>query len=48
MSEYKLYAPGVGMLLALKTSGGEGREELVRLRHDQRVELPSQRKRCAA
>ena len=48
VSEYKLYAPGVGMLLALKTSGGEGREELVRLRHDQRVELPSQRKRCAA
>ena len=48
VSEYKLYAPGVGMLLALKTSGGEGREELVRFRHDQRVELPSQRKRCAA
>lgn len=48
VSEYKLYAPGVGMLLALKTSGGEGREELLRLRHDQRVDLPAQRKRCVA
>lgn len=46
VSEYKLYAPGVGMLLALKTSGGEGREELVRLQHDQKIELPSQRERC--
>jgi hypothetical protein len=29
VTEYKLYAPGVGPVLTLKTSGGEGREELV-------------------
>ncbi len=46
VSEYKMYAPGVGMLLAVKTSGGEGREELTRFKHDQRVDLPSQSKRC--
>ena len=28
--EYKLYAPGVGPVLALGVSGGGGREELVR------------------
>jgi hypothetical protein len=28
--EYKLYAPGVGLVLALDASGGDGREELVR------------------
>ena len=27
--EYKLYAPGVGLVLALGISGGGGREELV-------------------
>ena len=29
VTEYKLYASGVGPVLTLKTSGGEGREELV-------------------
>ncbi len=29
--EYKLYAPGVGMALALGVSGGGGREELLRM-----------------
>ena len=48
VSEYKLYAPGVGMVLAVKTSGGEGREELVRLKHDQKAKLPSQSTRCVA
>jgi hypothetical protein len=28
--EYKLYARGVGLVLALGVSGGGGREELVR------------------
>jgi hypothetical protein len=28
--EYKLYARGVGLVLALDVSGGNGREELVR------------------
>ncbi|MFN8233259.1 MAG: hypothetical protein U0V56_07245 [Actinomycetota bacterium] len=28
--EYKLYAPGVGVVLSLGVSGGSGREELVR------------------
>ena len=27
--EYKLYAPGVGLVLTLDASGGSGREELV-------------------
>jgi hypothetical protein len=48
VSEYKMYAPGIGMLLAIKTSGGEGREELMRIQHDQKIELPSQSKRCVA
>jgi hypothetical protein len=48
VSEYKIYAPGVGMVVAVKTSGGSGREELIRIKHDQRVELPSQSKRCVA
>jgi hypothetical protein len=46
VSEYKLYAPGVGLLLAVKTSGGQGREELIRVHHHQEVKLPSQGKRC--
>ena len=29
VSEYKLYAPGVGPVLTVQTSGGSGREELV-------------------
>lgn len=29
VSEYKLYARGVGPVLTVKTSGGSGREELV-------------------
>ncbi|HZA89144.1 MAG TPA: hypothetical protein VE401_02840 [Solirubrobacterales bacterium] len=48
VSEYKMYAPGIGMVLAVKTSGGEGREELLRVKHDQKVKLPSQSKRCVA
>jgi len=48
VNEYKLYAPGVGFVLAVKTSGGGGVEELVRLKHDQRIKLPSQSKRCVA
>ena len=48
VSEYKLYAPGVGLVVAVQTSGGEGREELLRINHDQRIELPSQRRRCQA
>jgi hypothetical protein len=46
VSEYKLYAPGVGLLVAVKTSGGEGLEELVQIDHHQEVKLPSQGKRC--
>jgi hypothetical protein len=46
VSEYKMYAPGIGLLLAVKTSGGEGREELMRIKHDRKIELPSQSKRC--
>jgi hypothetical protein len=48
VSEYKMYAPGIGMLLAIKTSGGEGREELMRIQHGRRIKLPSQSKRCVA
>jgi hypothetical protein len=48
VSEYKIYAPAVGMVVAVKTSGGSGREELLRIKHDQRVKLPSQGKRCVA
>ena len=29
VSEHKFYAEGVGLVLALHISGGEGREELV-------------------
>jgi hypothetical protein len=29
VSEHKFFAEGVGLVLALKHSGGEGREELV-------------------
>jgi len=32
VSEYKLYAKGVGPVLTVKTSGGEGREALVRFK----------------
>jgi len=46
VSEYKFYARGVGNLLTVKTSGGSGQEELVRLRHDRNIEVPSQSKRC--
>ncbi len=46
VSEYKLYAPGIGLLLAVKTSGGEGREALARIEHDQKIKLPSPSKRC--
>jgi hypothetical protein len=48
VSEYKIYAPGVGLVVAVKTSGGSGREELVRIKHDQQIKLPSQSKRCVA
>jgi hypothetical protein len=48
VSEYKMYAPGVGLVLAVKTSGGEGREELLRVKHDERIKLPTQGKRCVA
>jgi hypothetical protein len=48
VSEYKIYAAGVGLVVAVKTSGGSGREELVRIKHDQRIKLPSQSKRCVA
>jgi hypothetical protein len=48
VSEYKVYARGIGMVLAVKTSGGSGTEELLRLKHDRKVELPSQSKRCVA
>ena len=46
VSEYKLYGRGVGLLLAVTTSGGEGREELLRVEHDRTVKLPSHGKRC--
>ena len=46
VSEYKLYAPGVGLVVAVQTSGGQGARRLLRIKHDQRIELPSQRKRC--
>lgn len=29
VQEYKVYAPGIGLILALDISGGSGREELV-------------------
>ena len=48
VSEYKVYAPGIGLVVAVKTSGGSGREELTRNKHNQRIELPSQSKRCVA
>lgn len=48
VSEYKIYAPGVGLVVAVKTSGGSGREELMRINHDQPIKLPSQGKRCVA
>jgi hypothetical protein len=48
VSEYKIYAPGVGLVVAVKTSGGSGREELLRIKHDQKIKLPSQSKRCVA
>jgi hypothetical protein len=48
VSEYKIYAPGVGLVVAVKTSGGSGREELMRIKHDRRIKLPSQSKRCVA
>jgi hypothetical protein len=48
VSEYKIYAPGVGLVVAVKTSGGSGREELRRIKHDQKIKLPSQSKRCVA
>jgi hypothetical protein len=48
VSEYKVYAPGVGLVVAVKTSGGSGREALLRIKHDQRIKLPSQTKRCVA
>jgi hypothetical protein len=48
VSEYKIYAPRVGLVVAVKTSGGSGREELMRIKHDQRIKLPSQGKRCVA
>jgi hypothetical protein len=48
VNEYKLYAPAVGFVLAVKTSGGSGVEELVRLKRDQRIKLPSQSKRCVS
>ena len=47
VSEYKMYARGVGLLLAVTTSGGEGREELLRVEHDRTVKLPSHGKRCS-
>jgi hypothetical protein len=46
VSEYKMYARGIGLLLAVQTSGGEGREELLRVEHGQKVKLPAQDKRC--
>ncbi|MGH2990165.1 MAG: hypothetical protein ACRDMA_09915 [Solirubrobacterales bacterium] len=46
VSEYKLYARGVGTVLTVQTSGGEGREELMRVKHDRKVKLPSQGRRC--
>ena len=33
--EYKFFARGVGPVLALEISGGDGREELVRMRRPQ-------------
>ena len=48
VSEYKLYAPGIGLVVAVQTSGGEERETLLRINHGQRIELPSQRRRCQA
>jgi hypothetical protein len=48
VSEYKLYARGVGLLMAIGTSGGGGVEELLKVKHDRNIELPSQGKRCKA
>ena len=46
VSEYKMYGRGVGLLLAVTTSGGEGREVLLRVEHDRTVKLPAHGKRC--
>ena len=46
VSEFKFYAQGVGPVLAVAVSGGTDREELKRVKHDQKVKLPSQSKRC--
>ena len=48
VNEYKLFAPGIGNVLSLKTSGGEGREELIKLSHDRKIEIPKQSGRCVA
>jgi len=48
VSEYKLYARGVGLLMAIGTSGGGGVEELLKVKHDRNIELPAQGKRCKA
>jgi len=33
-------------VLTLKTFGGEGREELLKLRHDRKIKIPKESKRC--
>jgi hypothetical protein len=48
VNEFKFYARGVGPVLAVAVSGGSDREELVRVKHDQKIKLPSQSKRCVA
>ncbi len=46
VQEYKVYAPGVGTVLTLKTSGGKGREQLLKVRHGRQVEPPKPSRRC--
>jgi len=44
--EYAFYAQGVGPVLVVEISGGNGREELLRNQHGRQVELPAGRERC--
>jgi hypothetical protein len=46
VSEFKFYAKGVGAVLAVAVSGGTDREELVKVKHGKKTNVPSQSKRC--
>ena len=48
VQELKFYAKGIGPVLSVGVSGGSDREELLRVKHDQKTDVPSQSKRCVA